>query len=235
MDGNSTEHGYDSTDDEYSAEEGKAKRAKLQIKSDEESARKLQLELDKDVDAGEFVDDGKRNGKSLPDVAIMLPSSEVTVDVKMRENSSIPSTTAANRAAEPVCNEKHPLLFLTCEDMLRSLASGLDDSDQFFIVVRRRSSFQRQLKTWQQESNKKSPEKMLRVHFAGEDSIDAGGIAQEFLANSIKDIGREFFPNGSPIVSMLHVHNGFFDLWSDCCGEPHPRRTSSSVLKRHQL
>ena len=34
-------HRYDSTDDEYSAEEGKAKRAKLQIKNDEELARKL--------------------------------------------------------------------------------------------------------------------------------------------------------------------------------------------------
>ena len=54
---------------------------------------------------------------------------------------------------------------------------------------------------------------MLTVHFAGEDGIDTGGMAQEFLANSIKDIGREFFPNGSPIVSMLHVHNVFFDLW----------------------
>lgn len=51
---------------------------------------------------------------------------------------------------------------------------------------------------------------MLRVHFAGEDGIDTGGMAQEFLANSIKDIGREFFPNGSPIVSMLHIHNVFF-------------------------
>ena len=47
MDVNSAEHGYDSTDDEYSAEEGKAKRAKLQIKNDEELARKLQLELAK--------------------------------------------------------------------------------------------------------------------------------------------------------------------------------------------
>lgn len=56
----------------------------------------------------------------------------------------------------------------------------------------------------------KVPEKMLRVHFAGEDGIDTGGMAHEFLANSIKDIGREFFPNGSPIDSMLHVHNGFF-------------------------
>lgn len=89
----------------------------------------------------------------------MLPSSEVTLDVKIRENSSIPGTTATNSAAEPVCNEKHPLLFLTCEDMLRSLASGLDDSDEFSIVVRRGSSFQRQLKIWQQESSKKSPEK----------------------------------------------------------------------------
>ena len=197
MDGNSAEHGYDSTDDEYSAEEGKAKRAKLQIKNDEESARKLQLGLDKDVDAGEFVDDGKRDGKSLPDVAIMLPSSEVTVDVKIRENSSIPSTTAANRAAEPVCNEKHPVLFLTCEDMLRSLASGLDDSDQFFIVVRRGSSFQRQLKIWQQESNKKSPEKMLGVHFAGEDSIDTGGMAQEFFGKFHKGYRKRVFPLAS--------------------------------------
>ena len=35
---NSAEHGYDSTDDQYSAEEGRAKRAKLQIKNDEELA-----------------------------------------------------------------------------------------------------------------------------------------------------------------------------------------------------
>ena len=159
MDVNSAERGYDSTDDEYSAEEDKEKRAKLQIKNDEELARKLQLELDKDVDAGEFIDDGKRDGKSLPDVAIMSLSSEVSVDVKFLEDSSIPSTTATNSSAEPVCNEKHPLLFLTCEDMLRSLSSGLDDSDQFFIVVRRGSTFQRQLKIWQRESNKKSPEK----------------------------------------------------------------------------
>lgn len=159
MDVNSAEHRYDSTGDEHSAEEDKAKRAKLQIKNDEELATELQLELDKDVDAGEFVDDGKRDDKSLPDVAIVLPSSEVSVDVKILEDSSIPSTTATNSAAEPVCNEKHPLLFLTCEDMLRSLASGLDDSDQFFIVVWRGSSFQRQLKIWQRESNKKSPKK----------------------------------------------------------------------------
>ena len=91
--------------------------------------------MDKDVDAGEFIDDGKRDDKSLPDVAIMSPSSEVSVDVKILEDSSIPSTTATNSSAEPVCNEKHPLLFLTCEDMLRSRSSGLDDSYQVFIVV----------------------------------------------------------------------------------------------------
>lgn len=146
MDVNSAEHGYDSTDSEYSAEEGKPKRAKLQIKNDQELARKLQLELDKDVDAGEFVDDGKRDDKSLPEVAIMSSSGEVSVDVKILEDSSTPSTTATNSVAEPVCNEKHLLLLLTCEDMLRSLVSGLDYSDQFFIVVRRGSSFQRQLK-----------------------------------------------------------------------------------------
>ena len=35
-------------------------------------------------------------------------------------------------------------------------------------------------------------------------------MAQEFLARAIHEIGRDFFPNGTPIDSMLHVHNSFF-------------------------
>ena len=207
---NSAEHGYGSSVSEYSAEECKAKRAKLQIKNDEESARDLQFEFDKDINAGQFVDDGKRDGKSSPDVAITSSSSEVSVDVKILEDSSIPCTTATNNATEPACHENHPILFLKCEDLLRSLASGLDDSDQFFLVIRRGSSLQRQLKIWKRESNRKSPEKFLRVHFAGEDGIDTGGMAQQFFANALKNIGREFFPNGSLMDSMLHIQNGFF-------------------------
>ena len=206
---NSAEHGYDSSDSEYSTEECKAKRAKLQIKNDEELAREL-FEFDKDIKAGQFVDDGKHDGKSSPDVAIMSSSSEVSVDVKILEDSSIPCTTSTNSAAEPACHENHPILFLKCENLLRSLARALDDSDQFFLVIRKGSSLQRQLKIWKRESNRKSPEKFLRVHFAGEDGIDTGGMAQEFFASAIKNIGKEFFPDGSPMDSMLHLHNGFF-------------------------
>ena len=48
------------------------------------------------------------------------------------------------------------------------------------------------------------------MHFAGEDGIDTGAIAQEFLASAIHDMAKDFFPNGAPLDSMLHVHNGLF-------------------------
>ena len=48
--------------------------------------------------------------------------------------------------------------FTSREDLLRSLWSSVDEFDQFFLVVRRGSSFQRQLKIWQRESKRSSPE-----------------------------------------------------------------------------
>ena len=56
----------------------------------------------------------------------------------------------------------------------------------------------------------KVPWKMLRVHFAGEDGIDTGGMAQEFLANSIKEIGREFSLMVPPLIPCYTFIMVFF-------------------------
>ena len=71
--------------------------------------------------------------------------------------------------------------------------NSVDESDQFFLVVRRGSSFQRQLKIWQRESKRSSPWKVQRVHFAREDSIDTGAMAQEFLSCAMHEIEKQFF------------------------------------------
>ena len=116
----------------------------------------------------------------------------------------------SNTITVPKCPEEKPAQFTSKEDLLRSLGTSVDEFDQLFLVVRRGSSFQRQLKIWQHESKRSSPEKVLRVRFEGEDGIDSGAMAQEFLACAMHEIGKQFFPGGVPVDSMLHVHDGFF-------------------------
>lgn len=118
----------------------------------------------------------------------------------------------SNTTTIPKCPEEKPAQFTCREDLLRSLANSVDEFDQFFLVVRRGSSFQRQLKIWQRESKRNSPEKVLRVHFAGEDGIDSGAMAQEFVACAMLEIEKQFFPAGVPVgccmfmmVFFLHV------------------------------
>ena len=48
------------------------------------------------------------------------------------------------------------------------------------------------------------------VSFAGEMGIDSGALAKEFFTSTISEIGKSIFPNGSPVNSMLNVHNGVF-------------------------
>ena len=111
-----------------------------------------------------------------------------------------------NTTTVPKCPEEKLTHFSSSEDLLRSLGNSVDESDQFFLVVKRGSSFQRQLKIWHRESKRSSPEKVLRVHFAREDGIDSGAMAQEFLVCAMHEIGKQFFPGaGVPVDSMLHV------------------------------
>ena len=61
----------------------------------------------------------------------------------------------------------------------------IDKHDQMFIVVRRASTLNRYITIWQREAKRHSPEKVLRVHFAGENGIDSGAMAKEFLTHII--------------------------------------------------
>ena len=55
----------------------------------------------------------------------------------------------------------------------------------------------------------------LSGKYKGKDRIDQGVIVQEFLTDTIKEIGKEMFPGGSRIHSASHVQTGDFCT----CGE----------------
>ena len=78
--------------------------------------------------------------------------------------------------------------------VVKELSKRVDDTGQFFIVVRRASHFTRCLNLWRRESMRTRPDKVLRVHFTGEDGIDSGAMAKEFLAKAIADMGNIMFP-----------------------------------------
>ncbi len=60
-----------------------------------------------------------------------------------------------------------------------------DFRDSVFIVVRRKAQLGRKLKLWQRATNKVFPEHILRVKFLGEDGIDTGALAKEFLTKTL--------------------------------------------------
>ena len=93
---------------------------------------------------------------------------------------------------------------------------GTDDgTDSLYIVVRRKAQLERKLNLWKRATNKVTPEHTLRVKFIGEDGIDTGALAKEFLTETISDIKNKLFPDGSPIHSTNDIHNGNFRA----CGE----------------
>jgi len=57
-----------------------------------------------------------------------------------------------------------------------------------YIVVRRGSPLQRTLNLWKRAALKVSPEHVLRVKYIGEDGIDSGALAKEFLSNIGKNL-----------------------------------------------
>lgn len=49
----------------------------------------------------------------------------------------------------------------------------------------------------------------------GNKVIDSGAMAKEFFTITLPNIGSVIFPNGQPVDSTFHVHNGNFKA----CGE----------------
>lgn len=93
----------------------------------------------------------------------------------------------------------------------------MDESSHLFIVIRRGAPLDRTLSIWSREVKKYTgnTKKIVRVHFSGEQGIDFGAMAKEFFTITLPNIGSVIFPNGQPVDSTFHVHNGNFKA----CGE----------------
>ena len=100
-------------------------------------------------------------------------------------------------------------------DVIKKLASKVNRYEQFFLVARRNAPLPQILKLWQRQASKSNVTNLLRVHYSGEDGIDSGAIALEFLEKVIQDMAVKVFPDGNPIESTSHVQCGNFRT----CGE----------------
>ena len=83
--------------------------------------------------------------------------------------------------------------------VIQHLEKMNDNDNQFFIVMRRKVPFFRVLTLWQREAKKTSPMKKLAVKYVGEDGIDTGALAREFLTECVESMRSHMFPNGCPI------------------------------------
>lgn len=96
--------------------------------------------------------------------------------------------------------------------VIKAISKKVDKSKQLFIVIRRGCPLSRVLEIWRREI-KKDPtnlNKLVRVHFNGEQGIDSGATAAEFFTQTLPLIGSVMFPNGSPLESTYHVQNEDF-------------------------
>ena len=98
----------------------------------------------------------------------------------------------------------------TISEILMAVSENVKTETQFFLNVRRNSSIQRILSLWSRQSLLVSPEGKLRIKYVGEDGIDSGAVAKEFLTNAIENIGEYLFSNGAPKDSMSDIQNGNF-------------------------
>ena len=173
-----------------------------QLQNDEQLARELQDEFDQEISSVASLDvDDTRELHNEFDQEI---SDVASLDVEGKNDS------------EPKAESKPGSeVFENCEMMLKAIGKNIDQVGQFFLPLRRGTSFERMLSLWQRESKRSSPEKVLMVKYSGENGIDSGAMSLEFLANLIADMGRIFFPDGAPVDSMYNVHNKRFQV----CGQ----------------
>lgn len=144
----------------------------------------------------------------MPPAATTLVNEDPTSD-----KTSVDSTVEHASVPTPVGLEYHEVK--THKDVVNKLASKVNKDEQFFIVARRTAPFSRILKLWQRQSSKSCATNILRVHYSGEDGIDSGAMALEFLEKTIQEIGSKMFTGGTPIESSSHVQSGDFRT----CGE----------------
>jgi hypothetical protein len=189
---------FEESEDEW--EEPTGKKSKFQFKQDEIIARELQFQLDNE-DPIHIPDDDE-------DAWNTTEKDTQQLDAKDKSNEVLSEDSHGNSDLKPVPEETKKYQSIT--DVVQALGKEVDQSQQFFFVIRRGSTLQRKLTIWQREARKKSPKHRVMVHFAGESGIDNGALAKEFFTNLVSEIGENIFPNGSPKDSMLDVHNGTF-------------------------
>ena len=63
---------------------------------------------------------------------------------------------------------------------------------------------------WQRQSKLVPLGNKLMIKYLGEYCIDQGALTREFFSDTVKQIGKEMFPNGSPILSTSHIQSGYF-------------------------
>ncbi|CAB4011627.1 HEG-like 1, partial [Paramuricea clavata] len=100
--------------------------------------------------------------------------------------------------------------FIHQASVIEHLEKKTDNSSQFFIVFRRKVPFQRVLSLWQRATKKSSPTQRLTVKYVGEDGIDTGALAREFLTDCMDNMRSAMFPDGCPVDSTYHIQNGNF-------------------------
>ena len=140
-----------------------------QIQQDEQLARELENQFNQEV---------WQDQQIIENVAVQ----------KMSDSLVQQETGAEQSTSETILTDHF--------SVVKKLSTRVDNTGQFFMVVRRASSFTRRLNLWQRESKRTSPEKCLRVHFTGEDGIDSGAMSKEFLAQAILDMGSYFAGGG---------------------------------------
>lgn len=164
-----------------------------QIQQDEQLARELENQFNQEV----------------------LQDQQITENLVVQEriHSLVQQETAAEQSTSGLSTNE--TILTDHVSVIKELSTRVDNTGQFFMVVRRASSFTRRLNLWQRESKRTSPEKCLRVHFTGEDGIDSGAMSKEFLAQAVLDMGNIMFAGGAPVNSTYNVQNGYFQS----CGE----------------
>lgn len=95
-------------------------------------------------------------------------------------------------------------------DIIKSLQKKVivDGKKSLYIVIRRGATLDRVLTLWRRAATKVNPDHVLRVKFIGEDGIDDGALAQEFLASTVAAIGQKYFPEGNPLFSTNDIKDG---------------------------
>jgi hypothetical protein len=135
---------------------------------------------------------------------------EVASEINMiGEEDSIPVVEDSIRVVEDKSEETKEE-FIDQTSVIEHLEKKTDNSSQFFIVIRRKVPFQRILSLWQRATKKSSPTQRLTVKYVGEDGIDTGALAREFLTDCMDNMRSAMFPDGCPVDSTYHIQNGNF-------------------------